>query len=326
MVIVFTKIIICKNVMKIRITHIFITFFISLLLVNCSKPEEIVVEAAHKGAKTAVMQSIADFMDNIQAVESDSSYVLTNGLIVTEAQFKYLTHSTHMFIAEIDITKNLSIITTTPNNENIQKTIQTIPEQMKWAEEAGKDVLLGVNGDFFGLTSDKLRYFSMNIFVKDGIIIKDQYHSDYEGLFVVFKNGDSKIIHPADFENVKNEVQEAMGGYHSLVKDGKVNEEMVSDNLTMLFDPRTIIGLSENNKKCYLFVIDGRQEGYSSGMRLKDVGYMTKAAGCHNAINLDGGGSSTFVVKDKSGNFKVLNRPSDGYIRPVINGLIVVNK
>lgn len=97
-------------------------------------------------------------------------------------------------------------------------------------------------------------------------------------------------------------------------------------DITMQFGPRTFVGLSKENKKCFLFVIDGRQEGYSSGMRLEDVATLCKGAGCHNAINLDGGGSSTFVIKDETGGFTVLNKPSDGQLRPVINGLVVIKK
>jgi len=45
-----------------------------------------------------------------------------------------------------------------------------------------------------------------------------------------------------------------------------------------------------------------------------------------NAINLDGGGSSTFVVKSKSSNtWEVKNQPSDGYQRAVYNAWTVVD-
>ena len=46
--------------------------------------------------------------------------------------------------------------------------------------------------------------------------------------------------------------------------------------------------------------------------------------GCTEAINLDGGGSSTFIIRDEEGNFDVKNSPSDGGLRSVANGLMVV--
>jgi exopolysaccharide biosynthesis protein len=307
-------------------SYLFLFYLILIFLASCSSSDDEIVKIEHKGAKTTLMQSIADYMDKIQSVEDDASCQIVDGLTITNARFTYLTHPTQMFVAEVDLTKNLSVVTCTPYNENIQNQRQTIPEQMVWAEKAGKNVLLGVNGDFAGENADKTKIFTMNIFVKDGQIIKDTYYPGYEGLFIVLKNGESKIIHPKDFDGMKDDVLEAMGGYHSLVNNGQENKNLPVDDITMQFAPRTFVGLSEDNKKCFLFVIDGRQEGYSFGMRLEDVATLCKGAGCYNAINLDGGGSSTFVVKDKTGNFKVLNKPSDGELRPVINGLIVIKK
>lgn len=300
---------------------------VMFLMSGCSdSSREVRPDLPHKGATTRLMQSIADYMDKIQLVQKDSSYQLADGLTVTETEFKYMSRPTRMFIAEVDLSKNLSVVTCTPNNENVQDQLQTVPEQMSWAEKAGKTLLAGVNGDFFGKYNDKNKFFTMNIFVKEGQIMKETYHPGYEGLFVLLKNGESRIIHPKEFEAIKDNVQEAMGGYHSLVREGEVNKEMPVDDLTMQFGPRTFVGLSKDNKKCFLFVIDGRWEGYSSGMRLEDVAALCKGAGCYHAINLDGGGSSTFVVKDKTGGFNVLNRPSDGQLRPVINGLVVIKK
>lgn len=296
-------------------------------LISCSSiSEDDVIIAPEKGAKTELMQSIAYYMDEIQSVEKDTSYQIAEGLNITDAHFTYLTRPIRMFVATIDLTKQLSVVTCTPNNENKQDQPQTIPEQMLYAEKAGKKVLMGVNGDFAGKYNDKYKFFTMNIFVKDAQVLKDTYHDDYEGLYVVLKSGDVKIIHPKDFHEIRDDVVEAMGGYQSLVKDGEVNHNLAVDNITMNFDPRTFMGLSEDNKKCYLFVIDGRQKGYSSGMRLKDVAKLCKGSGCYQAMNLDGGGSSTFVVKNKKGDFEVLNKPSDGETRPVINGLIVIKK
>ena len=303
---------------------LFILLFVALFM-GCSSDNDEEVVLAHKGAKTPLMQAIADGHERIQLVKKDTTYTVVDGLNITEASFVHYTRTTQMFVAEVDLTKSLEVIPCTPNNENVQGPVQTIPEQMKKAEAAGKNVLLGVNGDFAGETADG-KLFTMNLFVKDGVIFKETYASDYEGVFVVLKDGSAKIIHPSEFASMKSEVVHAMGGYQSLVKDGEINSNMAIDDLTMPFHPRTFIGLSKDNTKCYLFVIDGRQKAYSDGMRLEDVATLCKAAGCYNAFNLDGGGSSIFVLKNKEGELEVKNRPSDGKLRPVINGLIVVKK
>ena len=97
----------------------------------------------------------------------------------------------------------------------------------------------------------------------------------------------------------------------------------------MLFHPRTFMGISKDNKTVYLFVLDGRQPAYSNGMRLDDVKLLCQGAGCYQAVNLDGGGSSIMVHRvEKNGtvSFDIMNKPSDGSSRAVVNGLLVVEK
>lgn len=306
-----------------NLSTLYILLFAALFMGCSSDNEEEVL--AHKGAKTPLMQAIADGHERIQLVKSDKAYSLAEGVTLTEATFTYYTRTTQLFVAEVDLTKSLELVPCTPNNENVQGPLQTIPEQMQHAAEAGQEILLGINGDFFGKNPNG-KYFTMNVFAKDGVVLKETFSSGYEGVLVVLKDGTTKLIHPEEFADLKGDVQHALGGYHTLVKEGEVNSNLGTNDLTMNFDPRTFIGLSQDGTKCYLFVIDGRQKAYSDGMRLEDVATLCKAAGCYNALNLDGGGSATFVVKNEKGEFEVKNRPSDGAPRPVINGLTVVKK
>ncbi|HBG40155.1 MAG TPA: hypothetical protein DDW85_01915 [Porphyromonadaceae bacterium] len=85
--------------------------------------------------------------------------------------------------------------------------------------------------------------------------------------------------------------------------------------------PRTAIGYSQDKKKIYLIVIDGRQTNYSVGATTGQVGAIIKAFGAYNAANLDGGGSSCMVV-----NGEIKNKPSDKSERAVANGVMVVVK
>jgi uncharacterized protein YjdB len=86
--------------------------------------------------------------------------------------------------------------------------------------------------------------------------------------------------------------------------------------------PRTSAGYSQDGKKIYLLVIDGRQANYSVGATTGQMAYIMKALGAHTAINMDGGGSSCMVVDGE-----IKNKPSDGSERAVGNGIMVtVNK
>ncbi|MBQ2272645.1 MAG: phosphodiester glycosidase family protein, partial [Clostridia bacterium] len=68
---------------------------------------------------------------------------------------------------------------------------------------------------------------------------------------------------------------------------------------------------------------------HSNGMTLYDVAVKLKELGAVNAINLDGGGSSTFLVKQDSG-FEIVNFPVDARtpgvvgVREIFNTLLIV--
>ena len=70
--------------------------------------------------------------------------------------------------------------------------------------------------------------------------------------------------------------------------------------------PRTAIGATEDGK-LVIVVCDGRNKRGSAGMTLPELADKMISLGCVEAINLDGGGSSTFVGREG----RVLNMPSD---------------
>ena len=78
-------------------------------------------------------------------------------------------------------------------------------------------------------------------------------------------------------------------------------------------------------------VIDGRGSSTNPvkkgnyGVSLFEGAEIMKLAGCVNAYNLDGGGSSTLIARNENGGFDVINRPSDyGYERSTGNAIFLV--
>ncbi|MCT4593574.1 MAG: phosphodiester glycosidase family protein [Anaeromicrobium sp.] len=82
--------------------------------------------------------------------------------------------------------------------------------------------------------------------------------------------------------------------------------------------PRTIIG-KYSNDDLIMIVIDGRQEKWSKGVSLERVQDKLLELGVKEAYNLDGGGSSAMYY-----NGALLNRPSDGRERPVVNNIVIM--
>ncbi|GAA3509475.1 phosphodiester glycosidase family protein [Actinomadura keratinilytica] len=85
--------------------------------------------------------------------------------------------------------------------------------------------------------------------------------------------------------------------------------------------PRTAAGVSRDGRRMYLMVVDGRSER-SAGVTLVELARLMGQAGADDAVNLDGGGSSTLVIGNPRGRAAtVRNTPSDGAERPVANGI-----
>jgi len=84
--------------------------------------------------------------------------------------------------------------------------------------------------------------------------------------------------------------------------------------------PRTAVGVSRDGRTLVLVVVDGRQPEWSIGMTLPELADLMIELGADAAVNLDGGGSSSFIFRTPEG-LEITNRPSDGRWRPVGSSL-----
>lgn len=112
-----------------------------------------------------------------------------------------------------------------------------------------------------------------------------------------------------------------------LVKDGQVNVGMdVTSPRAKEIAPRTAIAIDKTGTKVFMVTVDGRQEGYSKGMNMQQLAEYLVSIGAHQALNLDGGGSTTMAVR-KPGDQQVslYNRPSDKSERRVSTALLAVS-
>lgn len=113
----------------------------------------------------------------------------------------------------------------------------------------------------------------------------------------------------------------AFAGDRVVVENGIVVKNLAAT----IPQPRTALGLNKNGRWLTLMVVDGRQTGYSEGVTFPELGEMLISYGVHTGVNLDGGGSSTMVIKGSDGKPRVLNSPIDlnepGRERAVANHL-----
>ena len=71
-----------------------------------------------------------------------------------------------------------------------------------------------------------------------------------------------------------------------------------------------------------MLVVDGRQS-FSRGYTMVELANLMTSLGAEDALNLDGGGSSTILAPDPTGRSACATHPSDGFERHVANGLEV---
>jgi hypothetical protein len=119
-------------------------------------------------------------------------------------------------------------------------------------------------------------------------------------------------------------VREAVGGRELIVRDGAT---YVSPRPTMAdqLHPRTALGITASGD-LVVATVDGRRPGYSTGVDLDELAELMLSRGVVQALNMDGGGSTTMVVRRPGDpGVSVVNRPSDGYERGVANSLLVIS-
>lgn len=111
------------------------------------------------------------------------------------------------------------------------------------------------------------------------------------------------------------DVDLAVGGSQRLIVDGEQTD------LDQVEASRTAIGVNRDGTAVTVVTIDGRA-GDSRGMTIQELGDLMLDLGVHNAVNLDGGGSTTLAVREPGETeASIHNRPSDGSERVVANSL-----
>ena len=119
-------------------------------------------------------------------------------------------------------------------------------------------------------------------------------------------------------------VTQAIGGSPVLIKNGEINitdkEELIDINNTTS-RPRSGIGHTENGI-IIMFAIEGDNSNNGiPGVNLKTMAEFSKYLGCTNAINLDGGGSTSFII-----NKKITVRPGDNGTERAVTSVVILKQ
>jgi len=115
-------------------------------------------------------------------------------------------------------------------------------------------------------------------------------------------------------------------GFRMLLEDGQIAvlPKVAKSNFGGL-NPRTAVGVDREGQTLWIIVADGRQAGVSEGITLVELAALFQSLGAWDALNLDGGGSSTLVSEGADGVHRVINTPvgrgKPNTLRQVANNL-----
>lgn len=203
-------------------------------------------------------------------------------------------------------------------------------------ERQRQDVLAGVNADFFSLANG----VPTNALVTRGRVLSppsnhpvfavDSAGKPHITVLAVPGGATFAVDDPAlaKVSLTPFHPLEAVGGRPRLVRDSTIVPDVDAGqpNFSTSRHPRTAVGIGDQGKRLFLVVVDGRQAAYSDGMTLRELASLMLSIGARDALNLDGGGSTTMVVENaKTRKLEIVNRPSDpGGERAVGDALAIV--
>lgn len=221
-----------------------------------------------------------------------------------------------IFFLKVDLSDpNLSMEACMPNNQNAYG-FQTVRNMItaKNASYTDKEVIAATNGDYYDETGVPL-----GMVYKNGVLTRN--HPDKYYFLSILKDKTCVIGDNKNYISYVTRIKEGLGARYLLVKDAVVATAGLDENV----EPRTAVGVI-NAKKLVFLIVDGRREGYSAGITLTDEAKILQAIGVRDAVNLDGGGSTTFIVKNSSGAYETRNKPSGNVERAVANSWMIMRK
>lgn len=238
------------------------------------------------------------------------------------------------YVATADISRDDVVVQTSYLNQykDKQPGMSKLSEQIAFANQYYTDpsndlylsdyynVVAGVNASFYNMQTGQ----PSGICFVDG----EDFGTDaYPAFFAILKDGTAIMDDRANKGNYTGDqaIWQAVGGSQWLVRDGQDVTASASGSYNTDRHSRTCVGITAEGK-VVLMVLDGRQEPFSCGGSMHELAQIMIEADCVYAMNIDGGGSTTFAARPEGEDaVKIINRPSDGSERSISSGLIIAS-
>lgn len=210
---------------------------------------------------------------------------------------------------------NIQLLSTPSNSDLPEETIAQTTSQFL----AEYDLQVAVNANFFAPCCNAIPEPKdlIGLALSTGEIVSPSDGMISENIgeipdsLLITEDNQAEITSTNPGDNFSNIFTAVSAGPRLLVDGTIVVDEIPPDDFSDL-NPRTAVGISEDEQFLILMTIDGRQPGLSEGATLFQTGEWLLRFSAYQGLNLDGGGSTTMVREDRFGNPQVLNSPSDG--------------
>ena len=254
-----------------------------------------------------IAQGIAQGFKNFAGISAIADPIKNYRTITKYSSKVHIFETTKTMKVDVDLGERFKL-------EKVSKIIQDKLDK-------GEKILCGINGGFFNFDASREH---LGLYIDEGLYYTQPSVNFVD--FVYYKDGHTEIKNLEGYDKFKlsmiqKECHWAIGSSYALVIDGKVNL-LLADKFAHAKnkEPRTMIGQKADGT-FILAVADGRSIA-SKGMTAKEQAETMLQLGCINAVNLDGGGSSTMAIVE-GGKVKVVNKPSDGAERKVGSVILV---
>lgn len=244
----------------------------------------------------------ADKRDSLLIIKADWKVTTTpEGLTHKQAQIKGLFNSVQS-INLIEIPRSAKMKVGIAGDEGMKRTSQQATE---------KGALAAINGTYYNMvTGNSVCFYKINDQVLD-TTTNGEFKSRVNGAIREVKGNIEIIGWNKEIEaNYKKNKGTVLASGPIMVDNGRISDWSKCDKKFIeTRHPRSAIFTKKNGTIVFL-TVDGRSEGNAAGMSIPELAYLAKILGAEDAINLDGGGSTTLWLKGAPEN-GVLNYPSD---------------
>ena len=190
-----------------------------------------------------------------------------------------------------------------PGDPNLETTRETTLEFV-----TRQHAQLGINGSFFTFVKHTLDTDNVSLVISDGHVVSPlDPHRAWVLNITPDHHAQIRKVTANEIGKPDSQLHDTIAGSDLLVDQGK----LVAPTGSKFDDshpPRTAVAVTRQGR-LLLMTVDGRQPGFSEGMSLQEVARFLMAHGAVEALNFDGGGSTTMAIADPHP--RIINFPSD---------------